>query len=319
MRSFFTTLFLFLLCISPVIAHPAWGIIADREGNLFFADIGHNGRGTVWKLTADGELIALFKDFHAHNVSMDKDGNLYTAHGEGDHTLLRIAPDGSQTELINTRDIETFFGGNCTVSPNGNIYFGIRHHIWKYIDGKAVKASDHYLEWNQAVFVDENENIYVPDIGQSGDLYRLSPDGEVVWLATDLISTIDRPRDKHNDVLLGMNKDRKGNIYICETAGRRIVRVSPGQDKGTFYQAEAGWTPTALCFRHDTTFIMEYGTLHRGPRIVRHTSSDTEIIFDYQTHISARGSAPGMAFRFVLLLILPVGFLIWIMRYRERV
>ena len=38
---------------SLLMAHPSWGIVVDSEENIYFADIFHNGRGSIWKLRKD--------------------------------------------------------------------------------------------------------------------------------------------------------------------------------------------------------------------------------------------------------------------------
>lgn len=287
-RSILIITFALLLTV-PLKAHPAWGIAVDKDKNVYFADIFHNG-GTVWKLTDKGQLIALLKNFHAHNVSLDKDGNLYSAHGEGTHRLVKILLDGKTSEtLISEKDETKFFGGNATFSKNGNVYFGIGKYIWKYKkDGEPVKFNPHKLEWNQTVFVDENEDIYVPDIGVgNGTIFKLSADGKVEKIAEDLISKLNRPKDKHNDVLLGIAKDKDGAIYVAEKAGRRIVKILKNGKTETFYTSEENWLPTGITFSDGETYIREFGTEREniGPRIVKIDKTGKKIeLLNYGTY-----------------------------------
>lgn len=255
--------FLFLSFSAIAIAHPSWGLAIDAQGNLYIPDIVRNGRGTLWMLTPEKQLIALAKDFHCHNVNVVPGKGVFAAHGEDIQRLVRWT-EGTAEILIEERDINQFFGGNCAVSPNGKIYFSIDHYIWqRFPDGRITKASDQYLEWNQALFVDEDECIYVPDIGINGGvLYRLSPGGNSDKLATNLISDVGRPRDRHNDVLLGMTKDGTGNVYICELAGGKIIRIGDDGGKDDFYTSSKGWIPVSICFRDDSAFIVECGRDH---------------------------------------------------------
>lgn len=161
-----SAIFLFLLAYGVVIAHPAYGIVMDHQGNLYFTDIMHNGRGTLWKLDKNKKLTAVMKDFHAHNVNVDLDGNIYSAHGEDTHSLIRITPSGNIDTLILEDDISKFFGGNCVVATTGDVYFGIEKKIWLWTPegNRAINAQD--LKWNQGFYVDENETINATDIGR---------------------------------------------------------------------------------------------------------------------------------------------------------
>ena len=260
-RHYYAVLWLLILLSPQVFGHPAWGLVGDDNGNLFFADIFSNGRGTVWQYTASGELVALLKNYHAHNVNLDSKGRVLTAHGEGVHKLTRLDMRSMTREvLVETSDEEAFFGGNAAVTPTGRIYFGIRKFIWEYKEGEAPRRrSKHMLEWNQAIFVDGDERIYVPDIGVGdGSVFEIDKNGRARLIADRLRSDAGRPRDRHNDVLLGMAKDSEGRLYVAETAGRRIARIENGK-VNTFYRSRDGWTPRAITFSRGLAFVLEYG------------------------------------------------------------
>ena len=274
-----------------LVAHPAWGIVVDENRNIYFADIAHHQRGAVWKLTAEGELKLLLRNFHAHNVSLDKEGRLVTSHGENTQRLIRINLDGSLDTLFQSTNFQDFNGGNSTYSLQGNIFFQIDHYVWKIdADGQKTKHHPQYLKWNQTIYVDQEETIYVVDIGiGNGVIYQLYPDGKSSVLATDLISTLDRPKDKHMDILLGITKGCDGFLYVAETAGQRIVKILPDQKVATFYQAPADWTPTGIDFFAGEAYILEYrgSALHIGPRIVKiDEGGNATELFNYDTYQS---------------------------------
>ena len=290
MKKIFLLLLGLWISTSPLNAHPAWGITIDPQGNIYFADIGHHGRGAIWKLSKEGKLRVLLKDFHAHNVTLDRNGSLVTAHGENNHTMVRINPqDYSVDTLYHTLDLKEFFGGNCTYDRDGNIIFGIDKFIWR-IDSSGVKqkVSAQKLEWNQSVFVDPSGIVYAPDIGiGNGVIYKIDLEGNATLIAEDLISKLDRPRDKHNDVLLGINK--KGNsIYVCENAGHQIIRILENGKTETFYRAENAWFPTGLTFHDTDTYILEYKHSKKGmmgPRITKlDETGKSEVLFNYDTY-----------------------------------
>ncbi|MDC8003960.1 hypothetical protein POV27_07840 [Aureisphaera galaxeae] len=277
-------------------AHPSWGIVVDDEGNIYFTDITHNERGSVWKLTSEGELILLLGDFHAHNVSLDGNGNLITAHGEGTHTMVRLSKTGEMDTLYHTLDHKTFFGGNCAYSNSEGIVFGIEKRFWKIDkDGNRQSVSDHVFEWNQSIYVDDDGNYYGPDIGKgNSSIVKIEASGNAKTIATNLISK--QPFDPHSDVLLGITKDDKGTIYVAETAGQRILKIGEDTLVETFYVSEADWFPTGIDFHNGNAFILEFKTKNgrAGPRITKVGASGEVIrIFDYGSYEKNRSKPVG--------------------------
>lgn len=276
------------LTLHTASAHPAWGIVADATGTLFFADIGHHGRGAVWMLKPDGSRRLLLRDFHAHNVSRDADGHLLTAHGEDNHTLLRLRFPGPEIDTIyHTHDFKEFFGGNCTYSPDGRILFQIDHYFWT-IDssGQKRKLSDHYFEWNQTIFADAEGFVYGPDIGVgNGVVMRIHPDGRADTLAKDLLTRTDPPADKHDAVLLGMAKDTEGRLYIAELVGKRIIQIGENGAKKTYYSSNGNWFPTGLTFVDETAYILEFNRDgNSGPRIVRFENGNATEHYNHDSY-----------------------------------
>ena len=282
-------LLLMLGIVSLLPAHPPWGIQVDSKGNIYFPDIMHNGRGTLWKFTPDGKLIPLLKDFHAHNVNLDRNENPVSAHGEDNHTMVRIYPDGKLDTLFHTHDLNEFFGGNAAYSPDIGILFSLRHKLW-VIDDQGIKRpySDQSLEWSQAILPAPDGSVYRPEIGfGKGKVYRMGPDGSKFLVADDLISKLDRPYDKHNDVLLGMALDEDGALYVCELAGKRVIRIQPGGDPESWYIPEGGWAPTGLTFRDGKAYVLEHLSQNglKGPRVVQINEMGTaRVLVNYETY-----------------------------------
>lgn len=270
-------------------AHPAWGIVIDEEENIYFADIFHNGRGSIWKLHKTGELELLLSDFHSHNVSLDTDGFLVTAHGEGHHTLVRLLGNKVTDTLYTSPSFEEFNGGNCTYTIEGDIIFSASNYLW-CIDKNGVKSklSDFRFEWNQTVFSDSKGNVYAPDIGRdNGAVIKIDEHGNGTVVATDLISKLNREYDKHNDVLLGIGKDEIGWLYIAESAGKRIIKFNEQGVQQTFYTSDGDWFPNGITFFNEAAYILEFkmDNGYEGPRITKLSKDGTsEVIFNYDTH-----------------------------------
>ncbi|MBV9957590.1 MAG: hypothetical protein JO360_04180, partial [Acidobacteria bacterium] len=75
-----TILALLTICVLPadkVSAHPAWGIVVDRNDQVYFSDL-----ETIWKIDAQGKLTVFragVSGRHIHELAMDENGNLYGA------------------------------------------------------------------------------------------------------------------------------------------------------------------------------------------------------------------------------------------------
>ncbi len=274
-------------------AHPGWGIVVDKDRNIYFPDIMRNG-GTIFKLSKEGKISIMLKGIHAHNVVLDDDGNLITAHGEDNHTMLRINTDGSIDTLIHTHDMDVFFGGNSTWSKHHGIIYGLKKDkklMAIDADGNRSPVSDFEFAWNQVIYADPDGIIYAPDIAyDNGVLVRIDTTGKGEIIARDLISKLDRPKDRHNDVLLGITKGCDGDIYLAELAGQHIIKILDDGQHETFYKSENSWFPCAIDFFSGDAYIMEYRHSRegmKGPQFVKiDESGNKSILFSYDPLIS---------------------------------
>ncbi len=277
--------------------HPSWGIAVDKARNVYFADITHNGMGSVWKLTHDGNLELLLRNFHAHNVNLDQNGNVVTAHGENNHTMIRLHGSGNMDTLCHRMDYREFSGGNSCYSPLGEIVFSAEGYFWR-IDstGTRQRISNHKFKWNQTVYADEMGNYYGPEIGDSlGTLIKIDGKGKAQILATNLITKLDRPFDPHADILMGIAKGCDGHMYIAELAGKRIIRVLKNQNVETFYTSDNGWFPTGITFLAGDAYILEYRDKNgiEGPRIIKLDESGTRRnLFTYEEYQPTKTAEP---------------------------
>lgn len=270
-------------------AHPSWGIVVDEYENIYFADILHNGMGSVWKLTNKGKLELLLENFHAHNVSLDADGNLVAAHGENNHTMVRLKADGRIDTLYHRLNHKEFNGGNCTYTPFGEIVFAAENYLWRVNQfGEKEKVSAYKFGWNQTVYADDYGNYYAPEIGEGiGKLIRIDSTGKSQIIATNLITKSDRPFDRHADILMGITLGCDGHVYVAELAGKRIIKVLENQETETFYTSNDDWFPTGIDFFSGNAYILEYKSKngHEGPRITKIDESGvTTELFYYDTY-----------------------------------
>lgn len=286
-RYSFCLIFLLLFLVKNSAAHPAWGIVIDEEGTIYFASISIDGE-VVWKLSKEGKLELLLDHFHAHNVSLDHEGNLLTAQGEGQHMMIRVNRDHSIDTLALSRDYREFNGGNATWSKARNqIVFGAKGRFHYMKNGRKEPFGDYHFGWNQTIYTDEEGNLYGPDLNQdNGVLVRIDKNGKSKIMASDLISKLDRPKDRHGDVLLGIGKGPRGALYIAELAGQRIIQIKEDGSKSTFYKSGGDWFPTGITFHKGEAYILEFiqdSEGLKGPRITKIDELGTKTeVFHYR-------------------------------------
>lgn len=281
---------LLLAFASKLVAHPSWGIVVDSKRNIYFCDIMHNERGSLWMLEPSGELKLLMRDFHAHNVSLGPNGTILSSHGEMDeHYLLQFENGKLLDTLFVANNYKDFNGGNSCTTAKGDIIFGADHYVWKINEeGKKEKLSPHYFEWNQSIYADEDGIVFAPEIGDSlGKIYKISPDGSASIYADRLITKLNRPYKKHADILLGITRGCNGKIYAAELAGHRIVEIDESGEHKTFYKAEGDWLPTGIDFFSGEAYILEFKEKNglAGPRITKiNEAGVASILFDYESY-----------------------------------
>ena len=93
-------------------AHPGWGIVVDRRGNIYFGDVNRN---IVWKIDEKGIVTPFVKGKHSHVLHIDADGNIYGHHVEYDQRNDRwpshhwmATPDGKVSIFEEERAAKIF-------------------------------------------------------------------------------------------------------------------------------------------------------------------------------------------------------------------
>jgi len=94
-----------LFVTAEVAAHPATGIVVNRQGQVFFSDL-----ETVWKLSNDGKLSVFragVSGRHVHELAIDEQDNIYGADISYEPAtkkwisdVWKMTPDGKLTYLL---------------------------------------------------------------------------------------------------------------------------------------------------------------------------------------------------------------------------
>jgi len=266
-------------------AHPAWGIVVDRRGQVYFSDL-----ETVWKIDAAGRLTVFRAGVpgrHVHELALDTDGNLYGpdySYVPERQTYLnavwKMTPAGAFTYVLaptesmprgmsiwRDRDGNTYAyeqnnnlkretllirrtaGGAASVLAGG---------AYGHADGKGARAR--FSSIVGMAFGAEGA-LYLAD---GASVRRVTPDGTVSTLADGLDVKGEGRNPVEGEVrwggLMGLTVGARGEVYVADYRNRRVLKVTPGGAVSTAAQTEPPWAPTGVALAEGgDLYILEFG------------------------------------------------------------
>jgi sugar lactone lactonase YvrE len=260
-----------VLSAGGVSAHPAWGIVVDRNNQVYFSDL-----ETVWKIDATGKLTVFragVSGRHVHELAIDEGGNLYGA----DYTyepatqsyinaIWKMTPAGGFSYLLApTNSLPR--GMSIWRDRDGNSYFVEQNNqlkretllLKRTPDGRAsVLAGGSYGHVDgrggQARFGSivgmafrADGSLYVAD---DFSVRRVAMDGTVKTIADGLnVKSPDRNSSEGAlawGSLMGLAVNAQGDVYVADHRNRRVLKVTSGGAVSTVAQAEQQWSPTGV-------------------------------------------------------------------------
>ena len=280
-----TVIMLCLLCAESASAHPAWGIVVDRQNQIYFSDL-----ETIWRIDAEGKLKVFrpgVSGRHIHELALDEDGNIYGADYSYEaetqsyiEAIWKMTPDGGFAYIVaptkslqrgmsiwrdrygNTYSVEqnnhlkreTLLlkrepGGNVTTLAGGS---------YGHADGKG----------SQAKFGSIVGMAFAPDgslcLADGSSVRRVTMDGTVETLADGLDV---RSADKNSvegaaawGSLMGLAVSAQNEVYVADYRNRRVLKISSGGAVSTAAQAEPTWSPTGVAVaKNGDLYILEVG------------------------------------------------------------
>ncbi|WP_229421721.1 NHL repeat-containing protein [Massilia aquatica] len=228
-----------------------FGMVIDRDGNLFVADAGDNNR--IRRITPEGVVSTLaggkegFADgnggaaaFHTPSgMAIDAAGNLYVA-DTGNNAIRKVTPQGV---------VSTLAGGG----------------VPGYLDGKADLAM---FNGPVGVAVDQAGVVYVADT-YNDRIRAIGTDGMVRTIAGSTPGYVDGPAGAALfDTPTSVVVDAKGNLYVADTSNGAVRKLAPDGQVSTVAIAPEGAEkpllrrPVALALTHDG--FLYVGDIWRG-------------------------------------------------------
>lgn len=233
---------------ATVHAHPAVGIVAARDGTVFYSDTVH-----VWAIAPDGTRSIAVRNVHTHELRLDADGSLYGEHlaydsGQWSHRIWKRWRSGEVTDVIPTRqgfltDVNDFgfhVDGRGTLywlegaspvrlrarqpggAPRTRATLDVRNHSWLAVsaDGTAF-------------------------VSEGGVVWRVPPDRP----AERLTAALSRSRERL--AVMGMAATADGTLYVAAYFDRAVRRLAPDGGLATVATTPEGWGPTGVTVATD--------------------------------------------------------------------
>jgi sugar lactone lactonase YvrE len=154
-------------------------IAVNSRGELLVADLELH---RIWRVAAAGGKPELFAQVPApRGVSIDGDDHLWVV-SHGENQLLRLAPDGKQTVVVEGRPFE--FPHSVQLSPEGTAFVsdGYGKTIWRVsADGKPTALVSGAPLVNPVGLAWRGENLLVAD-PQANAVFEITPDGKLTRL-----------------------------------------------------------------------------------------------------------------------------------------
>lgn len=323
-----------LLGAQNVRAHEGWGIVVDRQGQIYFSDIPTN---TIWRITRGGKLEAFLRNKHSHALVLGEDGSIYGSqehHSAAIGSVWRIAPDGSFSNVytpapdfplnlhpfIIDRDNNIYSTNSISfpnqrekvmllkARPDGNVTV-LAGSIRGYRDGRGSEAQFSGIDgmvWATDGSLYVTDGVYVRHVAM---------DGTVTTLGNGALTT-----QSYGEDLMGLAVSPSGSLYVADYSQRRVLQLMPDGNTRTILETGLVWSPTGITIVGEDLYVLEHlrmplvmlGSLGIGPYArVRKISPNGAVV----TIVTVWGRST-LTFALILLAIVLLFIFVW--RFRQR-
>ncbi len=297
-----------LLLSSTAAAHPATGIVVDRNGNVYFSDL-----ETIWKLDSQGRktvFVAGVNGRHVHEIAIDEQGNVYGGDVSYNPTtkgwpsaIWKMTPDGKLTYLLEPTEHPPR-GMSIWRDHAGNMYLVDQNNhtrtqtllLRRSVDGKVTTfAGSAYGHKDGRGTEAKFGSVGGMSFGPDGSLYltdntsvrKVSMEGDVTTVAKDLTfkTSEDRPTEfgGASGSLTGLSVDASGNVYVADAGNRRLLKITSSGKVEVVYRTEPPFFPNGV-FATATgdIYVLEVGftppSIMSGPRVRKLSGAKNEVI-----------------------------------------
>jgi len=294
-----------------VSAHPAWGIVVDRNNQIYFSDI-----ETIWKIDAQGKLSVFragVSGRHTHEIGFDENGDLYGADNSYESAtqrsiaaLWKMTPSGKFSYIV----APTYDPPKALTmwkDRAGNSYYvgqseNADHEMFvlrRTSDGQVLTLAGSRkagADYRQVVLFSLGGMAFASDgalyFTDNSNIRKVTMDGQLTTLASNIAvekSSESAMPENRLTRLFGIAVDAQANAFVADYGNRRVLEISPNGKLSTVTRSEPPWSPTGVALKDGNLYILEFGFTPPStysPR-VRKLSSDGKI-----TTLASIGNSP---------------------------
>ena len=260
-----------LFCAENVRAHEGWGIVVDRQGQIYFSDIPTN---TIWRITRNGNLEKVLSK-HSHALFLGEDGSIYGSqehHAAAIGSVWRIAPDGSFSDVfipahdfplnlhpfIIDRDNNIYSTNSISfpnqsdkvmllkAKPDGSVTV-LAGSTRGYRDGRGSEAQFSGIDgmaWAPDGSLYVTDGVYVR---------RVTMDGVVTTLGKGALTI-----PSYGEDLMGLAVSPSGSVFVADYSQRRVLQLMPDRNTRTIAETGLFWSPTGITIVGEDLYVLEH-------------------------------------------------------------
>ena len=298
---FFSLFFIGLM--TDVLSHPAWGIVVDTNGQIYFSDL-----ETIYKIDSQGKL-SIFRagvsGRHVHDLSIDAGGNIYGWENVYEpqtekhlRAFWKMSPKGEYTEIISLTENPPL-GTSIWRDSDGNTY---SVEPWNN-EKKETKIIKRTTDGTTSVFAggkygyldgqkEKAEFNVITDMafGKDNTIYLTNDDKVRKIDRFGMVTTIYRnetTNQKQNNPepfsrLYGLDVDKENNVVAADFANNRLLKISSDGKISTFLKSEKDWSPIGVATFGDEVYVLEVrpytASIHTGNRVLKISSTGKSTI-----------------------------------------
>jgi len=239
--------------VNTAAAHPGSGIVADRQGQIYFVDTGAG----VWKIDVHGVLTQL-PGPRFHWMTIDPD-NRFAKTPMPSGPGWEIARVGANPTLFVASDFPIAIDGDGDlVYPAPTEKEGVQIRRMTPAGTTSVLARL-TVRWVNGLAAGPDGSLYFTE---DRTIKRIDKQGRVVTVVAgvtvDGCVSIPGNEAEVGPYLRGFDVDKDGTIFVAAAGCGSVLKITADGKVTTLFQTAAPWSPTAVVHVGGDLYALEY-------------------------------------------------------------